>query len=125
MKKLPICIVENIPIQDIIVYLYMFRYTQFFLYGYIYARTYMRLKNTTCYPSMPCIVIRVKTSLYTMFRVLVLQLPESSSIRIKRPFCDVTLDIATYSCPCVKTGFFRYTPTFESVCPWLLLIVIA
>ena len=124
MKKLPICSVENIPIQDIIVYLYMFRYTQFFLYAYICMYIY-EVKNTTCYPSMPCIVIRVKTSLYTMFRVLVLQLPESSSTRIKIPFCDVTLDIATYNCPCVKTGFFRYTPTFESVCPWLLLIVIA
>jgi hypothetical protein len=35
MKRLPICSVEGIPIEDIIVYLYMFRYTQFVLYAYI------------------------------------------------------------------------------------------
>jgi len=42
-----------------------------------------------------------------------------------RPFLLVTLDIATYNCPWLKTGFGRYTPTCFKDWPWLLLIVIA
>ena len=41
-----------------------------------------------------------------------------------RPFLLVTRDNATYNCPCVNTCFFKYTPTFDNVCPWLLLMVI-
>ena len=34
-------------------------------------------------------------------------------------------EIATYNCPCVKTGRCRYKPTVDKDCLWLLFIVIA
>ena len=51
-------------------------------------------------------------------------LPSLSRINIFKPFFDVTLEIATYSCPCEKTGLGRKSPTSDNDCPWLLFIVI-
>jgi len=59
------------------------------------------------------------------FDVVVIQLLSSSVNKIFNPFLDVTLETATYSWPCEKTGWGRYIPTFCSDCPWLLFIVIA
>jgi hypothetical protein len=66
-----------------------------------------------------------KISWNTTFIVLSIQTPPSSSSKIFRPFIDVTLDIATYSWPCDKTGCGRYTVTCFRDFPWLLLMVIA
>lgn len=53
-------------------------------------------------------------------------LPSLSTIKIFNLFLEVTSEIATYSCPCQKTGLSRNKPTSESNwSPWLLLIVIA
>jgi hypothetical protein len=43
-------------------------------------------RNTEHYSWGSCSAIRSKTSLYTMFRVIELQLPDSSSMRIESPF---------------------------------------
>jgi len=48
-----------------------------------------------------------------------------SVIRTFSPAFDFTLDIATYNCPCEKTGFDKYMPTLANDWPWLLLIVTA
>ena len=50
-----------------------------------------------------------KISLYTIFFVLAAAAPFSSSITIVSPRLDVTLEMATYNCPCVKTGSRRYS----------------
>ena len=40
-------------------------------------------------------------------------------------FEEPTLEMQTYNWPCAKQGSLSQTPTFERVCPWDLLIVIA
>jgi len=40
--------------------------------------------------------------------------PSSSFIKIFKPSLEVTLDIATYNCPCEKTGEGKHTPTVFS-----------
>ena len=40
-------------------------------------------------------------------------------------FTDLTLEKATYNCPCVKTLFNKYKPAKSRVWPWLLFIVMA
>ena len=55
------------------------------------------------------------TSGYTMFLVTG---PSKLLSQIALIFqIDVTREIATYSCPCVKTAFLRFNPTFFTVCP--------
>ena len=66
-----------------------------------------------------------KTSGKTTLIVELHGFPSSSKISIFNPFLVVTLDTATYNCPCVKTGSFKYRPILNRVCPWLLFIVIA
>ena len=60
-----------------------------------------------------------------MFLTTSSSLLSSSSIITSSPSLFVTLEKATYNCPCVKTCLGRYSPTLFRDCPWLLLIVIA
>ena len=66
-----------------------------------------------------------KTSGKTTLIVELHGFPSSSKISIFNPFLVVTLDTATYNCPCVNTGWGRYNPTFDNDCSRLLFIVIA
>ena len=50
---------------------------------------------------------------------------ELSGRRTEMPEREVTLDRATYSCPCINGGCLRSTPTCFNDCPCDLLIVIA
>jgi len=53
-----------------------------------------------------------KKNLYIIFEVLLMQTPSSSISKIFRPFLAVTLDIATFSWQCEKTGCGRYTTIY-------------
>ena len=63
--------------------------------------------------------------MYTIFVVFVCGFPCLSVIRIFNPDLDFTLESATYNWPWENTGLGRNKPTFSSVWPWFLLIVIA
>ena len=76
--------------------------------------------------SVGCLSQRlVKTSLYTIFFVSNFFSISLLMMRNFSQFLLVTLEIATYNCPWLKTSFGKYTPTCFNDCPWLLFIVIA
>jgi hypothetical protein len=69
-----------------------------------------------------CCYLREKFTTYNI-RCVVFKRRTVFSTKTLKPFGEVTLENATYNCPCEKTGDGRYTPIVFSVCPWLLFIV--
>ena len=59
----------------------------------------------------------LNTLVYTIFFVDAVLCTLSLLINTFSPLLEVTLEIATYNCPRVKTGFCRNKPTFFNDCP--------